>query len=75
MHQLTHLRSLFTGSNRIDKVTALAWSPNGRKLAVATLSRIVHLFDENGELKDRFATKPADSKVTCAAFPILLRWI
>ncbi|XP_024531630.1 intraflagellar transport protein 172 [Selaginella moellendorffii] len=60
--QLRHGRSLMPGGTQIDKVTALAWSPNSRRLAVATLSRIVNLFDENGELKDRFATKPGDPK-------------
>ena len=34
-----------------------------RRLAAVTLHRIVHLFDENGELKDKFSTKPADSNV------------
>lgn len=34
-----------------------------RRLAAVTLQRIVHLFDENGELKDKFSTKPADPKV------------
>jgi len=39
------------------KVTAVAWAPNGRRLAVVTVDRVVLLFDENGERKDKFATK------------------
>jgi hypothetical protein len=34
-----------------------------RRLAAVTLDRIVYLFDENGELKDKFFTKSADPKV------------
>ena len=43
---------------------ALAWAPNHTKLAVCTVDRIVLLFDENGEKRDKFATKPADAEVT-----------
>lgn len=38
-------------------------SPNTRKLAVCSVDRIVHLFDEAGERQDKFSTKPADPKV------------
>ena len=38
-----------------------------QRLAAVTLHRIVHLFDENGELKDKFSTKPADPKVPNAS--------
>lgn len=30
------------------------------RLAVSTADRIIHLFDENGERKDKFPTKPAE---------------
>ena len=42
---------------------ALAWAPNHTKLAVCTVDRVVLLFDENGEKRDKFATKPADAEV------------
>ena len=42
----------------------MAWSPNNQKLAVATHDRVVHLFDETGERKDKFPTKAADPKVS-----------
>lgn len=45
------------------RVTALAWSPNNVKLAVCTVDRVVLLFDEHGEKKDKFATKPANAEV------------
>ena len=44
-------------------MVALAWSPNHTKLAVCTVDRVVLLFDENGEKRDKFATKPADTEV------------
>ncbi|KAH9546077.1 hypothetical protein CY35_12G077400 [Sphagnum magellanicum] len=59
--QLRYLTSLLSARNAIVKVTALAWSPS-RRLAAVTLDRIVYLFDENGELKDKFFTKSADPK-------------
>ena len=42
------------------KVTAVCWSPNNRRLAIVTVDKVVHLFDENGERRDKFSTKPAD---------------
>ncbi|KAI5074597.1 hypothetical protein GOP47_0010558, partial [Adiantum capillus-veneris] len=57
-----HSTTVLPSSTSIAKVTALAWSPNSRKLAAATITRIVHLFDESGALKEKFATKPADAK-------------
>lgn len=38
----------------------MAWSPNNQKLAVATADRLILLFDENGERRDKFSTKPSD---------------
>ena len=46
------------------KITALAWAPNNMKLAVCTYDRVVLLYDETGERRDKFATKPADPKVS-----------
>jgi intraflagellar transport protein 172 len=41
----------------------MCWSPNNMKLAFASADRIVHLFDDQGEQRDKFSTKPCDSKV------------
>ena len=44
----------------MQKISALMWSPNTMRLAVATADRNIHLFDENGEQKDKFPTKPGE---------------
>lgn len=44
------------------QIAALAWSPNNHKLAAATSERQIFLFDDNGEKRDHFSTKPADSE-------------
>ena len=41
----------------------MAWSPNNSKLAVCGVDKVVLLFDDQGEKRDKFATKPADSSV------------
>jgi len=41
------------------RVTGITFSPNGQKLAVVTTDRVVYLFDDSGERKDRFKTKSA----------------
>ncbi|KAL7748888.1 hypothetical protein RI367_005801 [Sorochytrium milnesiophthora] len=79
---IKHLKSLLLPpsqdaagvSSPLRKVYSLTWSPNGQKLAVVLGDRIVQLYDETGERKDRFATKPVDPKnaasyrVTALAF-------
>jgi len=52
------------------KVYGMCWSQNGLKLAVATVDRVVLLFDSNGEKRDKFATKPSDPKVFSPAHHI-----
>lgn len=49
-------------------MTALAWAPNNSKLAVCTVDRVVMLFDDQGEKRDKFATKPADPNVSLTEF-------
>ena len=46
--------------DHISRITGLTWSPNHQKLAVATSDRTIILFDENGERRDKFSTKPSD---------------
>ena len=41
----------------------MAWSPTNNKFAVVTTDRVVILFDDNGERRDKFSTKPGDPKV------------
>ena len=44
----------------MQKISAICWSPNSKRMAVATADRVVHLFDENGVKQDKFSTRPAD---------------
>lgn len=41
----------------------MAWSANSGRFAVCTADRVVLLYDEHGERRDKFSTKPADAKV------------
>ena len=58
--QLKHIESITSPTPGIMKVTAICWSPNGKKLAICTTDRVVVMFDENGVKRDKFSTKPAD---------------
>ncbi|KAG7280373.1 hypothetical protein CRUP_022201, partial [Coryphaenoides rupestris] len=40
----------------------MAWAPNSSKFAVCTVDRVVLLYDEQGERRDKFSTKPIDPK-------------
>ncbi|KAF3703120.1 Intraflagellar transport protein 172 -like protein [Channa argus] len=60
--QLKHLRTLLTPQEGPAKVTCMAWAPNNTKFAVCTVDRVVLLYDEQGERRDKFSTKPLDSK-------------
>jgi intraflagellar transport protein 172 len=59
MH-LKYSRNLMPAADGMQKISALAWSPNLMRLAVSTADRIIHLFDDAGERRDRFPTKPAE---------------
>uniref|UniRef100_A0A3Q2XZS2 Intraflagellar transport protein 172 homolog n=1 Tax=Hippocampus comes TaxID=109280 RepID=A0A3Q2XZS2_HIPCM len=59
--QLKHLKTLLT-PQASAKVTCMAWAPNNSKLAACTVDRVVLLYDEQGERRDKFSTKPIDSK-------------
>ncbi|KAJ3413121.1 hypothetical protein HDV05_008517 [Chytridiales sp. JEL 0842] len=60
--QLRHLKTIVPAADAPNRITALAWSLNNQKLAVAGADKVIQLFDETGERKDRFSTKPADPK-------------
>ncbi|KAM9339048.1 intraflagellar transport protein 172 homolog [Symphorus nematophorus] len=60
--QLKHLKTLLTPQEEAAKVTCMAWAPNNTKFAVCTVDRVVLLYDEQGERRDKFSTKPLDSK-------------
>jgi intraflagellar transport protein 172 len=52
-------RQLMADSGGLVRVTALAFSPNSSRTA-AVADRIVYLFDEAGERRDKFSTKPGE---------------
>ncbi|KAJ3078603.1 hypothetical protein HK102_004371 [Quaeritorhiza haematococci] len=58
--QLRHHKTLITAADVPSRVTAIAWSPNGQKIALVGSDRVVQIFDETGERRDRFSTKPGD---------------
>ncbi|XP_078506239.1 intraflagellar transport protein 172 homolog [Lissotriton helveticus] len=60
--QLRHMKTLLTPQDGAAKVTCMAWSQNNAKFAVCTVDRVVLLYDEQGERRDKFSTKPADAK-------------
>ncbi|GMH45662.1 hypothetical protein BSKO_13619 [Bryopsis sp. KO-2023] len=59
--QLRYWKNITPAQAHIHKVTALAWSPNNKTIAVVTEDLVVYLYDEQGEKRDKFKTKPADS--------------
>ncbi|VDD80059.1 unnamed protein product [Mesocestoides corti] len=60
--RLRHIKTLIAPQQTSAKISAIVWSPNNKRMAVATSDRIIVLFDEDGERKERFLTKPADPK-------------
>ncbi|EHB06164.1 Intraflagellar transport protein 172-like protein [Heterocephalus glaber] len=55
-------RPVGTRQDGAAKVTCMAWSHNNAKFAVCSVDRVVLLYDEHGERRDKFSTKPADVK-------------
>jgi intraflagellar transport protein 172 len=64
--QLRHLKTIQPPAEmqegKFQKISAFAWSPNHLRLAAAGQDRYIVLYDENGEQKDKFPTKPAEKK-------------
>lgn len=58
--QLKYLMTVLDPQPQINRISCMAWSPNNLKLAVGTPDRVVLLFDENGQRRDKFSTKPSD---------------
>ncbi|XP_044747182.1 intraflagellar transport protein 172 homolog [Coccinella septempunctata] len=59
--QLKYSKTIIEGQETDAKICSICWSPNNKKLAVATIDRYILLFDENGERRDKFSTKPFNS--------------
>ena len=58
--QIKYWKNLLTPVDGMQKISAICWSPNSMRLAVATADRVVQLFDDTGERKDRFSTRAAE---------------
>lgn len=58
--QIKYWKNLQSPIDGMQKISAMCWSPDSKRLAVATADRVVQLYDENGEKKDRFGTRPAE---------------
>lgn len=56
--QLKHQDRAVSRQESLSKVTALSYSADGTRLAVATADRAISLYDRQGRLVDRFQTKP-----------------
>ncbi|XP_064911402.1 intraflagellar transport protein 172 homolog isoform X1 [Columba livia] len=60
--QLRHVRTLLAPQDGPARVTCMAWSASSARFAVCTAERVVLLYDEQGERRDKFSTKPADAR-------------
>ena len=58
--QIKYWKNLQQPIDGMQKISALAWSPDSKRYAVATADRVIHLYNENGERKDKFTTRPAE---------------
>lgn len=62
-----HLKNLQESIDGMKKIFSITWSPNHMRIAVAHVdekrSVRITLFDENGEKKDSFQTRPANKVV------------
>lgn len=65
---IKQIKTIVVPGDLPSRICAVTWSLNNQKLAVATSDRVITIYDETGDKKDRFATKPADpasQKVKC----------
>ncbi|CAJ0935257.1 unnamed protein product, partial [Mesorhabditis belari] len=60
--KLKYQAQLLPQQGGASRICAIASTPNASKAAVATTDRAIVLFDEKGEQRERFATKPIDAK-------------
>ena len=44
----------------MQKISSICWSANGRRMAVVGSDRVVQMFNESGEKKDKFPTKASE---------------
>ncbi|XP_052833703.1 intraflagellar transport protein 172 homolog [Octopus bimaculoides] len=59
---LKYFKNILAPQDGAAKICAVCWSANNVKCAVCTSDRVVLLYDEAGEKRDKFSLKPADPK-------------
>ncbi|XP_076636937.1 intraflagellar transport protein Oseg2 [Colletes latitarsis] len=67
---LKYLASVMDPLDYENQVMGIVWSPNGLKLAIASSDRFIYLFDDNCVKRDKFSTKPIDSKFSKKSYLI-----
>ncbi|XQJ26776.1 intraflagellar transport protein 172, putative [Leishmania guyanensis] len=60
--QVQFYQNIMKGQQGTARTQAICFSPNNKRLAVADATRHIQLFDEQGERRDKFATKAASDK-------------
>jgi intraflagellar transport protein 172 len=53
-----HSKNLCQASDGLNKIVSASWSLNNMRLAVAQSDKKIALYDENGERREAFSTKP-----------------
>ncbi|MCQ2816330.1 MAG: hypothetical protein MJ252_03590 [archaeon] len=54
----SHSKNLLQGDTKIAQIRGISWSENNMRIAVATAEKKIVLYDENGNKKESFSTKP-----------------
>ena len=57
---LKHSSNIQQASDAMKKVSSIAWSANGKRIAVANSDKVISLFDEFGNKKDKINVKSID---------------
>jgi intraflagellar transport protein 172 len=57
-----HSKNIAQGSEGLNKILSSSWSPNNMRLAIAQSDRKIALYDEKGDKKEAFSTKPFKNK-------------
>lgn len=58
--QIKYHRNIQQPVDGMQKIAALAWSPNSKRFAVANADRQIYLYNDAGERKDKFTARPAE---------------
>lgn len=59
---LSYQANILNPTTSISPISSIAFSPNNKKLAIATCERAILFYDENFELKDKIMARAADKE-------------